>query len=232
MNRREMLLTAGAGAAALLLPKFAFADEKGGYTLPKLPYDYDALEPIIDKTTMMIHHDKHHQGYVTNLNKAVAGTDFANMPIAELMKKVREIPRDKRQAIINNGGGHYNHTFFWTIMAPKGQGGEPSADLMKAIEDFGGMDKLKKDVNAKGLTRFGSGWTWVVVDKDGKLKVESTANQNCPLSAGETPVLGIDVWEHAYYLKYQNRRGDYLKAWWEIANWKQISDNYAMAKKA
>jgi Fe-Mn family superoxide dismutase len=233
MNRREMLMTAGAGAAALLLPKFALAEDKpAGYTVPKLPYEYDALEPIIDKMTMTIHHDKHHQAYVDNLNKAVAGTDLAGLPIDELMKKVKEIPQAKRTAIINNGGGHYNHTFFWTIMAPKGQGGKPSEELEKAIEGLGGMDKFQQEVTAKGLSRFGSGWVWAVVDKDGKLKVESSPNQNCPLSAGNTPILGIDVWEHAYYLKYQNRRGDYLKAWWDVANWKQINENFAKAHKA
>lgn len=233
MNRRQMLLTTGAGAAALLLPKFTFADDKpGAFTLPKLPYEYDALEPIIDKMTMTIHHDKHHQAYIDNLNKAVAGTDWASMPIADLMKKIKDVPQAKRTAIINNGGGHYNHTFFWTIMAPKGQGGEPSAELAKAIDGLGGMDKFKQEVTAKGLARFGSGWVWAVVDKDGNLKVESTPNQNCPLSAGSTPVLGIDVWEHAYYLKYQNRRADYLKAWWDVANWKQINENFAMARKA
>ena len=222
-----MLLTAGAGAAALLLPKPAFADDKPAFTLPKLPYDYDALEDIIDKQTMTIHHSKHHQAYVDNLNKAVAGTDWAGMPIEELVKKVKEVPEAKRQPIINNGGGHFNHDFFWKIMAPKDQGGEPVGDLAKAISAFGGLEKLKGEVQTKGLARFGSGWVWVVADKQGALHVESTANQENHLMKGAmVPVLGIDVWEHAYYLKYQNRRADYLTSWWSVANWKAIGENY------
>jgi Fe-Mn family superoxide dismutase len=233
MNRRQMLIATGAGAAALLLPKLALAEDKpAGFTLPKLPYDYDALEPIIDKMTMTIHHDKHHQAYVDNLNKAVAGADWAGMSIDELVKKVKDVPEAKRAAVINNGGGHWNHSFFWTIMAAKGQGGEASGDLAKSIESFGGMAKLKEEVQTKGLGRFGSGWVWVVAAKSGKLDVVNTANQDNPLMAGRTPILGIDVWEHAYYLKYQNRRADYLKAWWDVANWKAISENFLIAKVA
>src|SRR5262245_839258 len=232
MNRRQMLLATGTGAAALLLPRLARAEDKpASFTVPKLPYDYDALEPIIDKMTMTIHHDKHHQTYVDNLNKAVAGTEMAGMSIDDLVKKVKDVPQAKRAAIINNGGGHWNHSFFWTIMASKGQGGEAGGDLARSIESFGGMAKLKEEVLAKGLGRFGSGWVWVIADKSGKLDVVSTANQDNPLMAAHTPILGIDVWEHAYYLKYQNRRADYLKAWWDVANWKAITENFEKAMK-
>ena len=233
LSRREMLFATGAGAAALLLPKTRlFADDKdAGFTLPKLPYAFDALEPHIDAKTMEIHHDKHHKAYVDNLNKAVAGTEWAGKPIEEILKNLKMIPMEKRAAITNNGGGHFNHDFFWKIMAPAGKGGKPSDELAKAIEAFGGMDKLKKDVNAAGVGRFGSGWTWVTF-KDGKLNVSSTGNQGCPLSAGAIPILGIDVWEHAYYLKYQNLRAKYLEAWWNVANWDAISENFAKAMKA
>ena len=231
LSRRQMLFATGAGAAALLLPKTRLiAEDKPGFTLPPLPYPADALEPHIDAETMTIHHDKHHQAYVDNLNKAVAGTEWANKPIDEILKSLKELPKDKVAAVTNNGGGHFNHSFFWQIMAPADKSGKPSDELAKAIEEFGGMDKLKKDVNAAGLARFGSGWTWVTV-KDGKLAVSSTGNQGCPLSAGATPVLGIDVWEHAYYLKYKNVRAKYLEAWWNVANWEAISANFAKAMK-
>lgn len=237
MNRREMLLTAGAGAMALFWPRPSLAQDAKGFTLPKLPYDYDALEPVIDKMTMTIHHTKHHQAYIDNLNKAIAGNaDLQGKSIEELIANARSInPMTLRTAVINNGGGHQNHTFFWEIMAPKGQGGEPSAELANAIEAYGGMQKLKDDVLAAALGRFGSGWAWVVVGANGALEVVSTANQNNPITAtqnrpGRKPILGIDVWEHAYYLKYQNRRADYVKAWWDVANWKAISENYAKAK--
>jgi Fe-Mn family superoxide dismutase len=232
LSRRQMLFATGAGAAALLLPKTRLiADDKSaGFTLLKLPYAVDALEPHIDAETMTIHHDKHHQAYVDNLNKAVAGTEWANKPIEDVVKNLKEIPQEKRAAVTNNGGGHYNHSFFWTIMAAADKGGKPSDDLAKAIEAFGGMDKLKKDVNAAGLARFGSGWTWVIV-KEGKLAVTSTGNQGCPLTTGAAPILGIDVWEHAYYLKYKNARAKYLEAWWNVANWEAINENYAKAMK-
>jgi Fe-Mn family superoxide dismutase len=231
MNRREMLLTAGAGAAALLLPRALRADDKGPFTLPKLPYEYDALEPIIDKMTMMIHHDKHHQAYVDNLNKAVAGNaELAKLSIEELVAGAKKFDQKVRGPIINNGGGHLNHSFFWTIMAPKGQGGAPDGELAKAIEAYGGLEKLKADVLAKALGQFGSGWAWVEVADGGTLKVTNTPNQNNPWMDGKKAILGIDVWEHAYYLKYQNRRADYVKAWWDIANWKAIGDNFNKAK--
>jgi Fe-Mn family superoxide dismutase len=238
MNRREMLLTAGAGALSLILPRSTVAEEASkGFTLPKLPYEYDALEPVIDKMTMTIHHTKHHQAYIDNLNKAIAGNaELQGKSIEELVANARTInPMPLRTAVINNGGGHLNHTLFWQIMAPKGQGGEPSAALAKAIENYGGMQKLKDDVLAAALGRFGSGWAWVVVGANGTLEVVSTANQNNPITGtqnrpGRKPILGIDVWEHAYYLKYQNRRADYVKAWWDVANWKAISENYEKAR--
>jgi len=236
LTRRQMLLATGAGAAGLLLPKFSLlADDppKGGFTLPKLPYPVDALEPHIDAETMTIHHDKHHQAYVDNLNKAVAGTDWANKSIDEVVRDVKkDVPEKIRQAVINNGGGHWNHSFFWTIMAPTGKGGKPMGELVKAIDDYGGLEKLTKDVNGAGAARFGSGWAWVVVGPDKKLAVINSVNQDDPLMDGKTPILGIDVWEHAYYLKYKNLRAKYLEAWWNVANWDAISENYAKAVKA
>jgi Fe-Mn family superoxide dismutase len=232
LTRRQMLLATGAGAAGLLLPKLAlFADDKAGFTLPKLPYAYDALEPHIDAETMMIHHDKHHQAYVDNLNKLVAGTEWANKSIDELVREVAQVPEKIRQGVINNGGGHWNHSFFWVIMGPADKSGQPKGELAKAIDEYGGLDKLKKDVNAAGAARFGSGWAWVIVGPDKKLAVVSSANQDGPLMKGQTPILGIDVWEHAYYLKYKNLRAKYLEAWWNVANWDSIGDNYAKATK-
>lgn len=232
MNRREMLLTAGAGAAALLLPRATLrADDAKGFTLPKLPYEYDALEPIIDKMTMTIHHTKHHQAYIDNLNKALAGKDEAKMSLEDLVAKAKKLEDQKlRTPVRNNGGGHFNHSFFWTIMAPKGQGGAPDGELAKAIEAFGGLEKLKTEVLAAASTRFGSGWAWVEVADGGTLKVTSSANQDNPWMDGKKAILGIDVWEHAYYLKYQNKRADYVKAWWDVANWKQIGENFNKAK--
>src|SRR5262245_33632060 len=231
MNRREMLLTAGAGAAALLLPRVLRADDKGPFTLPKLPYEYDALEPIIDKMTMTIHHTKHHQAYVDNLNKALAGKDEAKMSIEELNAKAKKLDDMKlRTPVRNNGGGHFNHSFFWMIMAPKGQGGAPEGELAKAIEAYGGLEKLKMDVLTAAMGRFGSGWAWVEVADGGTLKVTSSPNQNNPWMDGKKAILGIDVWEHAYYLKYQNKRADYVKAWWDVANWKAIGENFNKAK--
>ena len=230
MNRREMLLTAGAGAAAFLLPRAVLrADEgTGPFTLPKLPYEYDALEPTIDKMTMTIHHTKHHQAYVDNLNKAVAGKeDLGKLSIEELIAKADKIEemRTKNQ-VINNGGGHFNHTFFWQIMAPKGQGGMPEGDLAKPIETYGGLEKLKMDVLTYATGRFGSGWAWVEVADGGTLKVTSTANQRNPWMTGKKAILGIDVWEHAYYLKYQNRRPDYIDAFWNVVNWAKVAQGF------
>ena len=199
------------------------------YELPPLPYANDALEPHIDAQTMGIHHDKHHQTYITNLNAAVAGTDIASMDPGELIKNLDRVPEDKRTAVRNNGGGHVNHTMFWQIMGPAG-GGAPSGALAEAIDrDLGGLDAMKEAVNKAGATRFGSGWAWVVV-KSGKLTVLSTPNQDNPTMDGSgAPILGVDVWEHSYYLKYQNRRPDYLTAWWNTVNWAKVAELYAAA---
>ncbi len=200
------------------------------FELPTLPYDYNALEPSIDEETMRIHHDKHHGAYVTNLNKAVAGTEFENMSIEELVQNLDKVPEDKRTAVRNNGGGHINHSMFWVIMGPNG-GGQPTGALADAInKQFGSFDAFKEQVNQAGATRFGSGWAWLVVDPSGKLSVLSTPNQDNPLMDGKgTPILGVDVWEHAYYLKYQNKRPDYLNAWWNTVNWGAVADRYQKA---
>jgi Fe-Mn family superoxide dismutase len=188
------------------------------FEVPPLPYGYDALEPHIDAQTMTIHHDKHHQAYVDKLNAALEGTEFADKPIEEIIANLDAIPDDKRTAVRNNGGGHFNHSMFWPSMSADG-GGAPSDDLAAAIDSaFGSFDAFKEKFEAAGVGQFGSGWAWLVLD-GGALAVTSTPNQDNPLSAGKTPLLGNDVWEHAYYLKYQNRRPDYLKAWWETVDW-------------
>jgi Fe-Mn family superoxide dismutase len=193
--------------------------------VPPLPYGYDALEPHIDEQTMRVHHDKHHQAYVDNANKALEGTDWADRPPESILANLELIPDDRQAAIRNNVGGHVNHTFFWEIMSPDG-GGEPSGSLGAAIQStFGGLDELKRQVNDAGVKRFGSGWTWLVHDGTG-LAVVSTPNQDSPISDSRTPVLGIDVWEHAYYLKYQNRRPEYLDAWWNVVNWAAVQQRY------
>jgi len=199
------------------------------YELPPLPYAHDALEPTIDARTMQIHHGKHHQAYVDNLNKAIEGTDLDGLPIEELVQSLDRVPEDRRTAARNNGGGHVNHSLFWQIMKPGG-GGEPSGPLASAIEDrFGGVDDLKAQVNDSGVKRFGSGWTWLVLD-GGELAVTSTPNQDSPLMDGKTPLLGIDVWEHAYYLQYQNRRPDYLAAWWDVVDWEEVGRRFDAAR--
>jgi superoxide dismutase, Fe-Mn family len=199
------------------------------YELPPLPYDYNALEPTIDEQTMRIHHDKHHQAYVDNVNKALEGTEFADKPIEQVLGTLDLIPDDKRTAVRNNGGGHANHTLFWSIMAPGG-GGDPSGALATAISDvFGDVDKLKEQINDAGVKRFGSGWTWLIWDGTG-LAVVSTPNQDSPLLNDDVPLLGIDVWEHAYYLRYQNRRPDYLGAWWNVVNWDEVGRRYDEAR--
>jgi superoxide dismutase, Fe-Mn family len=196
--------------------------------LPPLPYDYDALEPHIDEQTMRVHHDKHHQAYVDNANKALEGTEWADRPVEQILGDIVLIPEDKRTAVQNNAGGHANHSLFWEIMSPNG-GGEPSGSLAAAIEStFGGLDELKRQVNDAGVKRFGSGWTWLVHDGTG-LAVRSTPNQDSPLMDDDTPLLGIDVWEHAYYLKYQNRRPDYLEAWWNVVNWDTVQRQFDKA---
>ena len=198
------------------------------YEVPPLPYGYDALEPHIDEQTMRVHHDKHHQAYVDNANKALEGTEWADRPVEEVLANLEIMPEDKRAAIRNNAGGHANHSLFWEIMSPNG-GGEPSGALGDAIgSTFGGLDALKEAVNDAGVKRFGSGWTWLVHDGTG-LAVRSTPNQDSPLMDDDTPLLGIDVWEHAYYLKYQNRRPDYLEAWWNVVNWEAVQQRYDQA---
>jgi len=199
------------------------------FELPALPYAFDALEPTIDAQTMQIHHDKHHQAYVTNLNNAIAGNSALEAMSAEdLIKHLDRVPEDKRPAVRNNGGGHVNHTFLWELLTPGGAS-SPSGALAAAIDrDLGGVDALKDAVAKAGAGRFGSGWAWVVV-KDGKLAVTSTPNQDSPLTDGATPILGVDVWEHAYYLKYQNKRPDYLAAIWSVINWDKVGEKYAAA---
>lgn len=206
------------------------------FSLPDLPYAHDALEPVIDARTMEIHHGKHHNGYVTNLNKALEGhDDLASMSVEELISNLSAVPEDIRGAVRNNGGGHANHSLFWTCMTSPGSGGAPSGDLAGAIDsDLGGLDTFKAAFAKAGATRFGSGWAWLSVKADGTLCVCSTPNQDNPgMDIAEcpgTPILGLDVWEHAYYLNYQNRRPDYISAFWEVVNWGQVGDNYAAAK--
>ncbi len=198
------------------------------FSVPDLSYAFDALEPHIDARTMEIHHDKHHAAYVTNLNAALEGTDWADKPIDEVLQNLDSIPEDKRMAVRNNGGGHANHTLFWEIMGPGG-GGDPSGALGDAItEKFGSVADLKTAVNDAGVKRFGSGWTWLVADGS-SLSVKSTPNQDTPVMEGETPILGIDVWEHAYYLNYQNRRPDYLAAWWNVVDWNAVAAKFDAA---
>jgi superoxide dismutase, Fe-Mn family len=199
------------------------------YELPPLPYPYDALEPHIDEQTMRIHHDKHHQAYIDKVNAALEGTEWEDNPIEQVLGADLElISEDKRTVVRNNGGGHANHSLFWEIMSPDG-GGEPAGDLAAAIEDtFDSFDELKKRIIEAGVNRFGSGWTWLVHDGT-SLAVRSTPNQDSPLMDDDVPILGIDVWEHAYYLKYQNRRPDYLEAWWNVVNWNAVADRYAAA---
>jgi len=199
------------------------------FELPQLPYDYAALEPHIDEQTMRIHHGKHHQTYVDKANAALEGTEWADRPVEEVLRSLDSLPADKQGPVRNNAGGHANHALFWEIMTPDG-GGEPSGALADAIsEAFGGLDALKTQVNEAGVNRFGSGWTWLVAD-GGSLSVVSTPNQDSPLMEGKTPILGIDVWEHAYYLRYQNRRPDYLEAWWNVVNWDEVARRFEQAR--
>ena len=208
-----------------------------GHTLPNLPYAYDALEPHIDAQTMEIHHTKHHNAYITNLNKAIEGTAFAGTPVEQVIADLSKLPENIRTAVRNNGGGHANHSLFWRLMK-KGGGGEPKGDLAAAIKSaFGAFDAFKEKFSAAGMGRFGSGWAWLIFDKNGKLAVTSTPNQDNPLMTGVTeaagtPLLGLDVWEHAYYLKYQNRRPDYIAAWWNVVNWDEVAARFDAAKKA
>jgi len=198
------------------------------FELPQLPYSFDALEPHIDAQTMEIHHDRHHKAYVDNANAALEGTEWADKPVEQVLGDLELIPEEKRAAVRNNAGGHANHSLFWQIMSPDG-GGEPSGDLAKAIDDsFGGLDALKSAVNDGGVKRFGSGWSWLVWDGTG-LAVYSTPNQDSPLLQDDVPLLGIDVWEHAYYLKYQNRRPEYLEAIWNVVDWNAVGARFEAA---
>jgi len=231
MNRKDFI-KAIVGSSFLLKMSDVFAKPvsfEGMYTLAPLPYANDALEPHIDKLTMEIHHDRHHKAYVDNLNKAIAGTDMEKVPLPQLIKDISKYP----VAVRNNGGGHWNHTFFWQILGPKG-GGTPKGKLASAINSsFGSFDKMKEEFNKAATTRFGSGWAWLIVGPDKKLKITSTANQDNPLmdvaADKGTPILGIDVWEHAYYLKYQNKRADYISAFWNVVNWDKVSENFDAA---
>ena len=199
------------------------------YALPSLPYAYDALEPHIDARTMEIHHTKHHQAYINKVNDAIAGTEWESKTVEELVASLDQVPESIRTAVRNHGGGHANHSLFWTIMKPGG-GGTPSGELASAIDAaFGSFDDFRKQFSTAAATRFGSGWAWLSVD-GGKLVVESTANQDSPLSAGRTPILGIDVWEHAYYLKYQNRRPEYIDAFWNVINWDEVARRFSEAR--
>ena len=199
------------------------------YEVPPLPYDYAALEPHIDEQTMRLHHDKHHQAYVDKANGALEGTEHADKPIEEVIANLDALPDDIKGVVRNNGGGHLNHSLFWESMSPDG-GGEPSGDLAGAIDDaFGSFDAFKEQFEAAGVNQFGSGWAWLVLD-GGSLAVTSTANQDNPVSNGQTPLVGNDVWEHAYYLKYNNRRPEYLKAWWNVVDWNKVSERFAAAK--
>jgi Fe-Mn family superoxide dismutase len=200
------------------------------YTVPALPYAFDALEPHIDAKTMEIHHDKHHAAYVNNLNKALEGTDLGNQPIEQLIAKIESVPEKIRTAVRNNGGGHANHSMFWLLLTPKGEGA-PSGELGTAINSaFGSFDNFKQKFTEAAMGRFGSGWAWLSLDKGKKLLIESTPNQDSPLMAGNTPILGLDVWEHAYYLKYQNRRPDYVAAFYNVINWGEVAKHFAAAK--
>jgi superoxide dismutase, Fe-Mn family len=203
--------------------------EKMAYEVPDLPYDYNALEPHIDEATMRVHHDKHHQAYVDKANAALEGTDWADKPVEEVVASLSQLPDDKRGPVRNNGGGHLNHTLFWESMSPNG-GGAPEGDLAAAIDSaFGSFDDFKTKLKDAGVGQFGSGWAWLVHDGSG-LAVVSTANQDNPVTDGKTPLLGVDVWEHAYYLKYQNKRPDYIDAWWNTVDWSKVSERFAAAQ--
>ncbi len=196
------------------------------YEVPPLPYAYNALEPTIDDETMHLHHDKHHQAYVTNANAALEGTEWSDKPVEDVLQNLSSLPQDKQGPVRNNAGGHYNHSLFWEWMSPDG-GGEPDGELRAALDSaFGSLDDFKAQFKDAGVKRFGSGWAWLVHDGSG-LAIVSTANQDNPISDGKTPLLGVDVWEHAYYLKYQNRRPDYLDAWWNVVNWSKVAEGFS-----
>ncbi|ANZ33272.1 superoxide dismutase [Staphylococcus carnosus] len=199
------------------------------FELPNLPYEFDALEPYIDKETMEIHHDKHHNTYVTKLNAAIEGTDLENKSIEEIVANLDSVPSDIQTAVRNNGGGHLNHSLFWQLLTPNSE--EKGTVIDKIKEEWGSLDKFKDEFAKKAAGQFGSGWAWLVVDKDGKLEIVSTPNQDNPITEGKTPILGLDVWEHAYYLKYQNKRPDYIDAFWNVVNWNKVDELYEAATK-
>ena len=234
LSRRDtMRWTAAAVLAPGLLARAA--DAPAGFTLPKLPYANDALEPHIDALTMETHHDKHHKAYVDNLNAALKDhPEWLKKSPTEVIANLKDVPDAVRMAVRNNGGGHWNHSFFWTVMAPNGQTGKMSADLLKAITDsFGSLEKFKADFKESGVKRFGSGWAWLVKGKDKPLAIVSTANQDNLIMEGQpAPLLGVDVWEHAYYLKYKNLRPAYIDAWWNVVNWDAVSANFAAVMKS
>lgn len=199
------------------------------YTLPELPYAYDALEPHIDAKTMEIHHTKHHQTYINNINAGIEGTEWEDLSVEELVSKANQVPEDLKNNVINNGGGHANHSLFWTVMSPEG-GGNPEGEIAQAIDkELGGFEAFKEAFTKAALTRFGSGWAWLSVAPDQTIIIESSANQDSPLMHGNTPILGLDVWEHAYYLKYQNRRPEYIAAFFNVVNWKEVNRRYLEA---
>jgi superoxide dismutase, Fe-Mn family len=235
IERRVLLQSAAAAAFSTMVhPHAAWPAEEGPFTLPPLPYDFNSLEPTIDAQTMELHHDKHHGTYVKNLNAAVKDhSQVAAMPLEEILAKLTELPEDIRTTVRNNAGGHANHSMYWQVMGAGGgaPGGGPDGELKAAIDsDLGGLDKLKEEFNTKGGKVFGSGWVFVAVTSDGKLSLVTKPNQDTPLMEGGRALFGNDVWEHAYYLKYQNRRPEYLKAWWDVVNWKAVGERYAAAK--
>ena len=237
MNRRNFLITGSTAIAGVLLTAnplrlYANGNHEHGYKLPKLPYEYDALEPYIDKRTMEIHYSKHHQGYVNKLNAAIGDYhDLSELSIEDLLRNIEKVPMKVRQAVINSGGGHANHTLFWNTMISDGT--ELSGKVAEALQTtFGSLNSAKEKFATTAKTHFGSGWAWLVVDHKKKLQIYATKNQDSPLMQGHTPLLGLDVWEHAYYLKYQNKRGDYVDAWSNVVNWKQVNRNYDEAMKA
>jgi Fe-Mn family superoxide dismutase len=247
LNRRHFLFLLGTTVGAFALDGCALAEEKppsstpttppsqpeGAIKLPPLPYPYEALEPHIDAKTMRFHHDKHHAAYIKNLNAALdKHPELKSKSVEDLLEDLNSVPEDIRTIVRNNGGGHVNHSMFWLIMKPN-SGGEPNGAIASSIKkDFGSFNELKKQFNEAGAKRFGSGWAWLVLTKAGKLEVMSTANQDSPLSEDKYPIMGNDVWEHAYYLNYQNRRNDYLEAWWNVVNWEEINTRFAAGKKA
>ena len=235
LNRRNFLFLLGAGSSVPffgILPKFAIAQDEpqGPFELPPLPYNYDALEPYIDAETMKFHHDKHHAGYTKKLNQAVSQyPELASKSADDILREIDSVPEDVATTIRNNGGGYVNHKMFWEIMSPDG-GGEPTGAIADAItEAFGSFTAFQEQFNEAGSNQFGSGWAWLVLDRDRQLKVMGTANQDSPLMEGMYPIMGNDVWEHAYYLNYRNRRGEYLNNWWNVVNWDEINQRYEQA---